>query len=298
MKRTALEITSQSFPVVRRGFDPAAVRAFLALLGEEAEAADDHDAALGPDHDARLAAAESARGEAEAARSRAEARVAELERRLPADAAASGATIADAEREAAAIIEAARREADEIHRTRWQEAGMAVSRVLESADLEARRLVEGAEALALQIRDQVEAEVAAHRAESDRATEDALSAVAHARAESERIEIERTVRVEAVVEEAKATAREHIEADLARARDQVEALRAQEAVAIARLQRVRDLVLESLTAAEPISGITQDVDARLLLPLEDREVECGADDPANAPARPEAPEAARRFRLA
>ena len=260
MKRTALEITSHSFPVVRRGFDPDAVRAYLAMLAEEAEAAGppaDEDGAASPSAEALAQVRAEAEAEstarveaAEAAARQAQARIDELERAL-------GAATFD--------------RSEDDHRTRWQDTGEAVRRVLEAADAEARGLVEGAEALAIQIRQQVEAEVSTVRAEAARDAEsvraqarsEAVALVAEAeverhgakvaadeaRAEGERLEAERTVRMAAAVAEAKAGVRTHIDDELASAGERIEALRAQEAEVSTRLQLVRDLVAESLGAA-------------------------------------------------
>ncbi|WP_254127238.1 DivIVA domain-containing protein [Aquihabitans sp. G128] len=197
--RSAEEISSQQFPMVRRGYDPVAVRAFLTELADDVgdpqlEAAAERAAAVEAAAEAaaaeRLAqadrevgAAQARLAELEAKAAAAEASIADGEHErarlrgggeqeaaaLVADAdSRAAALLADAEQQAEAIVADAKAEAEDVYRGRWQEAGGMVTRILEAAEAEASQLTENAEAVAVDIRNSLQAEVTRIRAEAER----------------------------------------------------------------------------------------------------------------------------------
>ncbi|WP_426570782.1 hypothetical protein [Aquihabitans sp. McL0605] len=165
---------------------------------------------------------------------------------------------------------------------RWRDAGDAVARVLEAAQIEAAGLVEAAEAVAVEIRSNLRMEAAKVRADADQQafaaraeaellekarrrdaeaalidTEAELAAVVEqllfTRLEAERLESDAIDRASAILKAAEVQARTIGADQLAQARVRLDRIRAAEAEAAARLGRLRDLVAKSLDtfAEEP-----------------------------------------------
>jgi len=200
-------IKSQDFPMVRRGYDPAAVRTFLDELAQETLAREpdeddlrrlrqiDHEVLAAQQRvdalnrhaeelhrynesvaqpapaaadDVLVAARARAEEIIEAARREAEAHVASAQ-------AEADAHVASAQSRSEALVTAAQADADEVYQNRWREVGDLVTRILESAEAEAAGLRSEAENLAVEVRTGLQIEVARVRSDADRHAADVRS---------------------------------------------------------------------------------------------------------------------------
>ncbi len=295
MNDLAQTIADAQFPLVRRGYDPAAVAAFLAELAQQAQALQSSD---------RVAEAErqveAANRYLEDLRVQAAALEAQIQDGARERAVLTSDALAHANREAEGIVAKAHQEAEEVYRHRWREAGELVTRILETADVEADRLRQGAEAMALEIRTSLKTEVGRVRAEAERHAievrsgaeefaaarlasveserEQALESAEAARVEAERVEREAKARADELTRRAEERVRSHVTEQLNAARQQLERLRSDEVAVSGRLLRVQELVTATLEIAGEGSGPSLGEASGLLLQLTDPDDEPGEDD--------------------
>jgi len=200
-------IKSQDFPMVRRGYDPVAVRTFLDKLAQETSAREpdeddvrrlrqlDHEVLAAQQrvdalnrhaeelHRYNESVAQPAPTVADdvlvAAHARAEEIVEEARREAEAHSATKHAEAEDhlalAQAKSEALVATAQTEADEVYRNRWREVGDLVTRILESAEAEAGGLRSEAENLAVEVRTGLQIEVARVRSDADRHAADVRS---------------------------------------------------------------------------------------------------------------------------
>lgn len=189
------DIATRDFPVVRRGYDPALVRAFLADLADDLERERELQPVGGaasvpaPVDGVRAQEAVDAADQllASAARhqARSAAREAAIERSMVLQARfqrdrehVADAVVAGAEATAAAIVRAAQVEAAVTANRRWNELSRAIIAILERARTEADAVLVAAHETAAQIRRQVLAELVGLSPADDEPTSEHAASVA------------------------------------------------------------------------------------------------------------------------
>lgn len=274
---------SVDFPVVRRGYDPAAVHQHIKALERRLRAASQaparsdaeeqqiidaaHQRAAALLGDARQAQADADRQLAEA-REAIEAAQAERDRVVAEGSAAAEAMLSAARERAETILEGARAVEAEAQSARWTEVGDRVGRILTVADEEGIGLVDEARAEAEAVRADAAAEARRVRDEADQyATESkaladewaaariasaeaeqakATEVLAAARTRAQRIRKEAEDQAAITLEAATRRTTEHVQELLGEARYDLEQLEQRAAEARSYLHGVRELASRTL----------------------------------------------------
>jgi DivIVA domain-containing protein len=300
-----------TFPQVRRGYDPSAVRDYIDELERQLELATQPDLEVREEAERYLARAreEAERLVEEASSSVAAAAAAERDAQEQMGRAADEAArmLGEARKRASEIVDEARAIQEQADANRWSGIGERVERILTVADLErddlieqatgeADRVLSDANDAAAKVRehaDRYDAEVrhrtdaiAAERiASADADQAKAVEVLAAARTRAATIEATAVANAEALLRDAESRATEHVGRLLDEARVDLAAVESSATEARAYLLNLRELTGRTLEAEapQPLRDLAPSADHLMSIDLRDDEVDAPDAAVAGAP---------------